>query len=116
MSVVRIVANLATGDVQGVAAFYSDLLGLNVLMDQGWIVTLGNDELGPVQLSVMSKGGSGAPVPDLSVQVDDVDALHARAQQLGYEISYPLTDEPWGVRRFFVTDPMGRAINILSHI
>ncbi len=116
MSVVRIVANLATGDVQGMAAFYSDLLGLNVLMDQGWIVTLGSDDLGPVQLSIASQGGAGAIVPDLSVQVDNVDTLYQRAQELGYEISYPLTDEPWGVRRFFVTDPMGRAINIVSHM
>jgi hypothetical protein len=45
MSVVRIVANLATADVQGVAAFYSDLLSLNIVMDLGWIVTLGGDEL-----------------------------------------------------------------------
>lgn len=116
MSVVRIVANLATGDVQGLAAFYSDLLGLNVLMDQGWIVTLGSDELGPVQVSIASQGGGGAVVPDLSVQVDDVDVIYARAQDMGYEISYPLTDEAWGVRRFFVTDPMGRAINIMSHM
>lgn len=116
MSVIRIVANLATGDVHGLAAFYSDLLGLNVLMDQGWIMTLGSDDLGPVQLSIASQGGAGAVVPDLSVQVDDVDTVYDRALKLGYDISYPLTDETWGVRRFFVTDPMGRAINILSHL
>lgn len=116
MTVVRIVANLATGDVQGLAAFYGDLLGLNILMDQGWIVTLGSDELGPVQLSIASQGGAGAVVPDLSVQVDDVDVVYARAKDMGYDISYELTDENWGVRRFFVTDPMGRAINIMSHI
>lgn len=115
MSVIRIVANLATGDVQGLSAFYSDLFGLNVLMDQGWIMTLGSDDLGPVQLSIASQGGAGAVVPDLSVQVDDVDRVYARALELGYDIFYPLTDEEWGVRRFFVTDPMGRAINILSH-
>ncbi len=116
MTVIRIVANLATGDVQGVAAFYSDLFNLNVLMDQGWIMTLGSHELGPVQLSIASSGGAGAVVPDLSVQVDDVDAVYARALKLGYEVSYPLTDESWGVRRFFVNDPMGRAINVMSHI
>lgn len=116
MTIVKIVANLATGDVQGLAAFYSDFLGLNVLMDQGWIVTLGGDELGPIQLSIASQGGGGAVVPDLSVQVDNVDEMYIRARDLGYEISYPLTDEDWGVRRFFVTDPMGRAINILAHI
>ncbi|MGB3244616.1 MAG: VOC family protein [Sulfitobacter sp.] len=115
MSVIRIVANLAAGDVPGVAAFYQDLLGLNVLMDQGWIMTLGTDTLGPVQLSVASQGGSGTPVPDLSITVQDVEDIYAQAITMGCPITYPLTDEPWGVTRFFVTDPMGRAINILAH-
>ena len=28
---------------------------------------------------------------------------------------YPLTDEPWGVRRFFTRDPNGVVVNVLSH-
>ena len=115
MAVVRIVANLAAADVAGVAAFYQDLLGLNVLMDQGWITTMGAEGLGPVQLSVASEGGSGTPVPDLSIQVEDVEDVYAQAIAMGATISYPLTDEPWGVTRFFVNDPMGRALNIMEH-
>ncbi|MCY4666519.1 MAG: glyoxalase, partial [Rhodococcus sp.] len=30
-------------------------------------------------------------------------------------IVYPVTEEPWGVRRFFAADPDGHVINILSH-
>ncbi len=116
MAVLKIVANLASADVQGLAGFYADLFELNILMDQGWISTMGNDQLGPVQLSVAAHGGSNTPVPDLSITVEDVDATHARAVALGYDILYPLTDEPWGVRRFYVADPMGRAINVLTHI
>ncbi|MFC6583244.1 VOC family protein [Sulfitobacter aestuariivivens] len=100
MTVVRIVPNLATADVQGLAAFYEELLGLNILMDQGWIMTMGSGDLGPVQLSIASEGGSGTPVPDLSIQVDDVDAVFAHAQDMGCDISYPLTDEPWGCGAF----------------
>ena len=37
------------------------------------------------------------------------------ARRLGYEIVHPLTDEPWGVRRFFVREPNGKVLNILSH-
>lgn len=115
MSVVRIVANLATGDVQGIAAFYSDLLSLNILMDQGWIVTLGGEELAPVHLSVASSGGSDMPVPDLSVQVTDLDEVFGRAEAMGVPIAYPVTQEPWGVVRFMVHDPMGRLVNIMKH-
>ncbi len=53
--------------------------------------------------------------PDVSIEVDDVDAAHAAAQATGAEIVHPLTDEPWGVRRFFVRDPNGAVLTILSH-
>lgn len=51
----------------------------------------------------------------MSIEVDDVDAAYARAKGIGAEIVHPLTDEPWGVRRFFVRDPDGHVINVLSH-
>jgi uncharacterized glyoxalase superfamily protein PhnB len=54
-------------------------------------------------------------VPEVSIQVDDVDAAYAAALQAGSEIVHPLTDEPWGVRRFFVRDPDGHVLNVLSH-
>src|SRR5436190_14213325 len=44
----------------------------------------------------------------------DVDACHALAQANGHAIVYPLTDEPWGVRRFFVTDPNGVIVNVVT--
>ena len=89
MTVTRIVANFATADVKGMAAFYSDLLNLNILMDQGWIITLGSAELGPVQLSIASQGGAGvdavgveAPVRN-QVQRDDARPGHQLAPGIG---------------------------------
>jgi len=52
----------------------------------------------------------------VSIEVEDVDKLHAEAVSRGLEIVYPLTDEPWDVRRFFVRDPDGRVINVLMHL
>lgn len=115
MTVLRIVANLATPDPEKARAFYRDLLGLEVAMDHGWILTFANHERQQVQVSVASEGGSGTPVPSLSIEVDDVEAIHDRARAAGLDIIYPLADEPWGVRRFFVRDPIGNVINILSH-
>jgi catechol 2,3-dioxygenase-like lactoylglutathione lyase family enzyme len=116
MTVRRIVANVATANPREAQAFYGDLLGLEIVMDHGWIVTFAGDEAATrPQLSFASEGGSGAPVPDLSIEVDDVDAVHARAQAAGLEIAYAITDEPWGVRRFFLRDPFGRLVNILAH-
>ncbi len=116
MTVRRIVTNIAADDVDGVAGFYATLFGLRKVMDHGWIVTLAGAEGAPVQLSIASEGGSGTPVPDVSIEVEDVDALHARATDMGAEIAYPLTDEPWGVRRFYLRDPAGRLVNVLAHL
>ena len=55
------------------------------------------------------------PQPNVSIEVDDVDAVHAKALELDLSIVYPMTDEPWGVRRFFIADPNGVIINVLSH-
>jgi uncharacterized glyoxalase superfamily protein PhnB len=42
--------------------------------------------------------------------------MHARAIERGIEIVYPLTNEPWGVRRFFGADPNGVVINVMCHL
>jgi len=115
MKVRRIVANIAAEDPAEAARFYRDILGLEPLMDLGWIVTCGNGEPMPVQMSVMSEGGSGTPVPDLSIEVDDLDEVLARLDAAGVALAYGPADEPWGVRRVFVRDPFGRLLNILVH-
>ena len=74
-------------------------------MDHGWIVTLADPERPGAQISLMTYNATAPVIPGVSVQVDDVDACHAAAVQAGAEIVYPLTLEPWGVRRFFARDP-----------
>ncbi|MNL17011.1 Glyoxalase-like domain protein [compost metagenome] len=115
MKVKRIVANIDTKKMARAKRFYQDVLGLKVLMDMDWIVTYGSNTKMTLQMSVMSEGGSGAPVPDLSIEVDDVDEAFNRMKKARFKIEYPLTNEPWGVRRFFVRDPMGKLVNILAH-
>ncbi|MEK1933231.1 MAG: VOC family protein [Pararhizobium sp.] len=114
MIVKRIVSNIAAGNPADARRFYGDVLGLDELMDHGWIVTYGDGEA-KVQVSIASEGGSGTTVPDLSIEVDDVDAALARVRDAGFAIEYGPADEPWGVRRFFVRDPFGKLINILAH-
>ena len=115
MTARRIVANLAAADPAPVRAFYEQLLDLEVVMDHGWIVTLASGRSQTPQISIAREGGSGTPVPDLSIELDDVDAIYRRALATKLEIVYGITDEPWGVRRFYVRDPLGRLLNILSH-
>jgi catechol 2,3-dioxygenase-like lactoylglutathione lyase family enzyme len=115
MAVHRIVPDLACPSLAATTDFYSEVLGLEPVMDLGWIVTLADPDRPSVQLSLMSREETAPVIPAVSIQVDDVDACHAQAVRSGAEIVHPLTDEPWGVRRFFVRDPAGHVINVLSH-
>jgi catechol 2,3-dioxygenase-like lactoylglutathione lyase family enzyme len=115
MKVRRIVANIDTQDIAAAKRFYQDVLGLELLMDHGWIATYGSQAEMGVQISFASQGGSGTPVPDLSIEVDDVDAALEAMRDAGFAIEYGPVDEPWGVRRFYVRDPFGRLVNILAH-
>jgi catechol 2,3-dioxygenase-like lactoylglutathione lyase family enzyme len=115
MKVKRIVANFQTADVALARSFYQDVLGLDLLMDLGWIRTYGSATEMSVQVSFASEGGSGRPVPDLSIEVDDVDATALAMGAAGFAIEYGPVVEPWGVKRFFVRDPFGKLVNILAH-
>ncbi len=84
-------------------------------MAKAEIITFASPQHPMVQLSVVRHDVSIRPHPSVSIEVDDVDAVYAKAIAQGLTIVYPLTDEPWGVRRFFVLDPNGAVINILSH-
>ena len=94
MKVNRIVANIATPGPTAARAFYGELLGLDILMDQGWIVTYGSEVRAAAQVSFMQDGGSGTPVPDLSIEVDDVDAILRAMRAAGHAIEYGPADEP----------------------
>jgi catechol 2,3-dioxygenase-like lactoylglutathione lyase family enzyme len=115
MTVRRIVSNIAVGDTTAAKQFYGDVLGLDLLMDHGWVVTYGNAEMTAAQISFATEGGSGTDVPDISIEVDDIDTVLAGMLAAGFAPVYGPADEPWGVRRFYVRDPYGRLVNILAH-
>ncbi|MBV9394660.1 MAG: VOC family protein [Methylobacteriaceae bacterium] len=115
MAVKRIVANIAAENVEQAKAFYVDILGLHTAMDHGWIVTFAAPSSAAPQISVATEGGSGTPVPDISIEVDDLDEIYRRAVAAGVPIEYGPKHEPWNVRRFYMRDPFGRLLNILMH-
>jgi catechol 2,3-dioxygenase-like lactoylglutathione lyase family enzyme len=95
--------------------FYTEFLGFDVAMDMGWVLTFASPSNPTAQITVVRGSDKAAPQPNISIEVVDVDAVHAKAVELDLPIVYPVTDEPWGVRRFFVADPNGVVINVMSH-
>ncbi|MBB5440825.1 catechol 2,3-dioxygenase-like lactoylglutathione lyase family enzyme [Pedobacter sp. AK017] len=113
----RIVANLHTENIAKAEAFYKNILGLECLMDHGWITTYGiENQKMTVQVSFASEGGSGTLTPDLSIEVDDFEETLNRTMEGGFVIEYGPIVEPWGVKRFYTRDPFGKLINILCHV
>ena len=116
----RAIPVVHTDDPEGTRAFYVDLLGFRVAMDQGGMVMLVSPSVPTTQVIVAwaSEDASDPEVlrVNMSVEVADVDAAHADAVERGLDIVYPLTDEPWGIRRFFVREPSGTVVNVASHV
>ncbi len=115
MKVKRIVSNVAASNPDEAKLFYESIFGLTLVMDHGWIKTYSSGEEMSTQISVASEGGSGTPVPDLSIEVDDLDTVLKRIRTTNIRIEYGPVSEPWGVRRFYVRDPFGKLINVLEH-
>jgi catechol 2,3-dioxygenase-like lactoylglutathione lyase family enzyme len=116
MSIRRIVPDITSKHLDASRQFYVDVLGLEVAMDMGFVVTLVSPSNPTAQITLMREDDPPAILPQISIEVADVDNVHSRAVSRGLQIVYPLTNEPWGVRRFFVVDPNGIIINVMHHI
>ncbi|MGI8583563.1 MAG: VOC family protein [Chitinophagaceae bacterium] len=83
-----------------------------------WILTFASVSNPVAQVSIVKKNNPNIADSDItiSIEVDDIDGLYKKAISLDYKIAYPITNEPWGVRRFFVKDPNVVIVNIMSQI
>ena len=114
VAVRRIKPNILSERFAESRSFYNDVIGLDGGDGLDWIMFFGTSRP-EVQLSVMKLDIKAHIHPDVSIEVDDVDDVYERARTAGAEIVYPLTDEDWGLRRFFVRDPNGAVINVTQH-
>ena len=115
MSIRRVVPDITMQRLEESRDFYVGLLGFEVSMDMGWVVNLVSPVNPTAQVILMTRDATAPVQPQMSIEVADVDAVHQQAVERGDDIIYPLTHEPWGVRRFFVRDPNGVVINVLGH-
>jgi catechol 2,3-dioxygenase-like lactoylglutathione lyase family enzyme len=113
VTISRAVPNIQADRPAETRDFFVELLGFEVAMDIGWVLTVASPTNPSVQVSIISNDDMAAP--GISVGVADVDAVHAKAVEQGFEIVYPLRDEEWGVRRFMLREPSGTVVNVVSH-
>ena len=101
-----------------VSAYVSDLARSKKFYGETLVWTLNTDEkdvagfaFGSGYLVIHGPSGDQATKPkaggmQVEVLVEDVDAEHARLKNLGLDVGEP-TDQPWGERNFFFSDPDG---------
>ena len=97
----RIVPNIYSNDLEKSKGFYFDFLDMELAMDMSWVLTFVSKE---------------NPTAQISIEVSHIDDYYKKARQQKIAIEYPISNEDWGVRRFFVKDPNGVTINLLSHL
>lgn len=108
------ITNLHTDDVEKAREFFG-ILGLTeATMNQGWVARFSSSDSGAC-VQVVTRDATAPEASAMTIKVDDVDAVYHEAQRRGFEIVHPLTDEPWGIRRFFVRGPDGQVINVARH-
>jgi len=117
MNVKRIHPYVESADPEVARRFYVGMFGLKVAMEHP-VVGLSSPQVPSAQL-IITPRGTATPRADFGIDVGDgtaVDVAHQQARAMGMRIVYPLTNEPWGVRRFFVEDPDGHVVNVLAHV
>jgi catechol 2,3-dioxygenase-like lactoylglutathione lyase family enzyme len=114
MTVRRVMPIFTVSDVDAAREAYVRVPGLREVMNLGWVVTFADEDLRH-QVSLMTKDATAPVNPNVSIEVDDVDAAYQAAVDAGLQIVHPLSDEEWGVRRFFFADAAGNVVNVLTH-
>lgn len=112
----RVIAYAHGADLDASQAFYTDVLGFEVSMEDPVLgLTAPTNRSAQV---LVPPAGFDDPRPRFGIDLgtpEAVDAAHAAALERGLRVVYALRTEPWGVRRFFVEDPGGSIVNVLAH-
>lgn len=114
MKTMEVIPNLHTDDVERAREFYQFLGLTEDGMDLGWVVRFTSPDTGAC-VQVVTRDATAPEDSVMTIKVSDVDAAYEEARRRGYEVVHPLTDEPWGIRRFFVRSPDGQVINVAAH-
>lgn len=123
MTVTRLLPNICTDRMEETRDFYADLLGFVVgTVHAGWYIQLVSPTDPRLQIGIVRRDAeftpeafqSSAQGVIISVQVDDVDAVHGSAAKRGFKIAQGLRTQDFGMRHFMVVDPNGLLVNVLA--
>lgn len=103
-------------DLEKAEEFYRDVMGFDLVVDQGWAKILNVAEkahVGLVDGNVGYHRASPTKPVMITIVVDDVDQWYEHMQKLGIEtLNEPRDNEELSLRMFLLEDPEGYVIEI----
>jgi catechol 2,3-dioxygenase-like lactoylglutathione lyase family enzyme len=109
-------------DVPRSAAFYRDVLGLQVAQDHGTIVIFEHgfaihDAPNLLEKTYKTPGAfarepQGKNNLDIYFETDDLEAVYLAVASYGAEVIHPIETQEWGQRVFRFHDPDGHIVEI----
>jgi catechol 2,3-dioxygenase-like lactoylglutathione lyase family enzyme len=84
MSIKRVVPDIVSERLDERRRFYTEFLGFDVAMEMGWVLTFASPSNPTAQITLVRGPETATLQPSLSIEVEDVDAVHAKALRLGF--------------------------------
>ncbi len=105
---------MEVGDLEKAKWFWLEALGLQLLDDRGVYIAVGGNGGFAIGIEQAPKPQVSPEGPEITLRVDDVDAVVERLKTLGVEIEEGPSDQPWQARHAWLHDPDGRRMSIYS--
>lgn len=105
-------------------SFWERHLGFRAVFDSTWFTLMTDAGTGASIAFMTPDHPSAPPGPStftghgmcFELEVDDAARAHSELTARGLTVAYPLTDEPFGQRRFGFTDPSGLWVDVVEQI
>ncbi len=105
-------------------AFYVKWFAFSIVFEADWCVFLRSKGEPSFSLMFMHPDHPSRPPGKeafregalITLQVVDAKEVYDHVSKRGMEIHHPLTDEPWGQRRFMTRDPAGCWVDVVQQI
>ncbi len=114
---------LTVRDMRASRDFYVKHFGLGVIFEADWVTMLGDAETGKIAIGFMTPDHpTNPPGPEVfdgkgmivTIQVRNAAKACAALKEQGVKIFYDLKEEPWGQRRFTLSDPSGVIVDVVE--
>ena len=119
MTIRRAIPNILVDDLDAAKGFYNAFLGFDVAMDEPGFVMFASPSNRTAQITVADANTPPWTAGSARRRSQSRSRTSTRCtpgRRAGLDIVYPLTNEPWGIRRFFVKAPDGTVINVAMHL